>query len=135
MVKISKSLAKSSEKDMTRIFNPMLIAMFFKKYFGFEFPGKPPPPLSQLIICLSTIRHTISLPLKRHQIEDVKVLWKKRNKRAHVPEVGVQLLISNRIELFSESFMRWCICYATKKRWGNLRKNFAQSLCMRYFVT
>ena len=77
MVKISKSLAKSSEKDMTRIFNPMLIAMVFKKYFGFEFPGKPSPPLSQLIICLSTIRHTISLPLKRHQIEDVKVLWKR----------------------------------------------------------
>ena len=93
MVKISKSVAKSSDKDMTRIFNPMLIAMFFKKYFGFEFPGNPPPHLSQLIICLSTIRHTISLPLKRHQIEDVKVLWIERNKRAQVPTVGVQLLI------------------------------------------
>ena len=39
------------------------------------------------------------LQLKRHQTKDVKVLWKKRNKRAHVPEVGVQLLISNQIVL------------------------------------
>ena len=75
MVKISKSLAKSSEKDMTRIFNPMLIALFLKNILVLNFPATP--PLSQFIICLSTIRHTISLPLKRHQIEDVKVLWKR----------------------------------------------------------